>query len=124
SGAADGVLIEDVGIPGQPYVMTLKDIFEKNADLIEHCGKILAAQPATQLEVTRNRGTLTVTTSGLDHIDIYVDDHPAGPGMALTNDGRIRVSGLEAGELVEVLGFAQNVLRQRRRLPSARNRRT
>ena len=53
SGDADGVLIEDAGITGQPYAMTRRDIFRRNQDLIEHCGEILAAQPRTRLRVAR-----------------------------------------------------------------------
>jgi hypothetical protein len=46
SGQADGVVIEDNGIPGQPYFMTERDICASgdrgNSDLIRHCAEILA----------------------------------------------------------------------------------
>jgi hypothetical protein len=116
SGDADGVLIEDTGIAGQPYAMTERDIFEGNADLIEHCGEILAAQPWTQLEVARRGGNLTITTAGLDHVDVYSDGHPAGPGITLKGDGTVRVQLPDRTGVVEVAGFRQNIIRQRRRL--------
>jgi C-terminal processing protease CtpA/Prc len=37
SGAADGVPIEDLGIPGIPYAMTRNDLQNDNADLIAFC---------------------------------------------------------------------------------------
>jgi hypothetical protein len=116
SGDADGVLIEDSGIAGRPYAMTQRDIFESNADLIEHCGQILAAQPWTKLEVMRRGGTLKIVTAGLDHIDVYHDGHPAGPGRRLQRNGSIQARLPNRGGTVEVVGFSQGVIRQRRRL--------
>lgn len=73
SGGADGVLIEDSGVAGRSYAMTYRDIFDGNKDSIEHCAEILAAQPRTQLKVTRARGQLSITTRGLEHVDVYND---------------------------------------------------
>ncbi len=116
SGDADGVLIEDSGIAGQPYSMTERDIFRGNKDMIEHCGQVLAAQPWTQLKVTRRDGGLTVTTRGLDRIDVYSDGHPARRGMALKGNGTVRVRLHRGAGAIEVVGFSQNVVCQRRRL--------
>jgi hypothetical protein len=45
SGMSDGILIEDNGIPGRQYEMTVKDILasaeESNRDLIRHCVQLL-----------------------------------------------------------------------------------
>src|SRR4029453_6178568 len=49
SNGAEGTLVEDVGVPGQPYDMTRRDLFSGNRDLIEHCAAMLAAQPRTRL---------------------------------------------------------------------------
>src|SRR5690606_16537507 len=62
SGDADGTLIEDVGVQGQPYEMTRNDVFKQNRDLIEHCAAILAAQPRTRLEIRRVGRNLEVAT--------------------------------------------------------------
>jgi hypothetical protein len=91
SGDAEGMLIEDTGIAGQSYSMTQRDIFKKNIDLIEYCGKLLSGQPITQLNVVRSGRSLRITTAGLDHLDVYADGHPAGPGFALKGNGTIRV---------------------------------
>ena len=116
SGDADGVLIEDTGIAGQPYAMTRRDVFQGNIDLIEHCGQMLAAQPWTQLEITRRGGSLIVVTAGLDHIDVFCDGHPAGPGIPLKGDGTVRVKLPEKTATIEVVGFSQKIIRQRRRI--------
>lgn len=117
SGAADGTLIEDAGIAGQPYAMTEHDIFRDNADLLEHCGELLANQPSTRLEVTRRAKTLTIETAGLDALDIYGDGHPACPEIALQGDGTQRIPVPAASRVVEVVGIADDVVRQRRRVP-------
>jgi hypothetical protein len=116
SADAEGMLIEDTGIAGQPYSMTLRDIFQGNADLIEHCGQILSAQPLTQLQVAKSDRNLNITTVGLDHLDIYADGHPAGPGLPLKGNGTIRVPLPKGADVFEVVGFSQKAVRQRRRL--------
>ena len=83
SGVADGTLIEDAGIVGQSYDMTRDDIFHGNRDLMEYCGKILASQPRTRLNVSRSRGVLKIETQGLDQLDVYIDGHPgSSPGSS------------------------------------------
>ncbi len=123
SGAADGTLIEDAGIAGQPYAMTERDIFHDNADLLEHCGELLASQPSTRLEVTRRAKTLTIETAGLDALDIYGDGHPACSEIALPGDGTQRIPVPAASRVVEVVGIADDVVRQRRRVPVVSRRR-
>jgi hypothetical protein len=118
SGDAEGVLIEDAGIAGQPYFMTKRDIFDSNKDLIEHCARILASLPVTRLNVAREGENLTVTTSALDHIDVFIDGHPAFPGMQLSGDGTVRLQlPPGAGEL-DVVGYSAKSVRQRRHLPA------
>jgi hypothetical protein len=119
SGDADGMLIEDAGIPGQPYAMTRQDVLNGNEDLIEHCGEILAAQPRTRLIVRRRGRALTVETVGLDQLDLYVDGHPGGPPIALRGDGKQRVAVPAGAHEVEVVGFSKGVIRQRRLLTHA-----
>ncbi len=116
SGDAEGVLIEDSGIAGQPYAMTENDIFHDNVDLIERCGEILAARPRTKLAVTRAGRTLRIAAKGLDRLDVYGDNHPAGPTVHMKHDGAKHVV-LPAGlSEVEVSGFSEGEIRQRRRL--------
>lgn len=116
SGEADGVLIEDAGIAGQPYAMTRDDIFESNKNLIEHCGEILAAQPVTRLNVTRRGRALNIVTEGLQQLDISIDGHPGGAPIKLARDGVTTVPLPSGASVIEVTGFSGNVIRQRRRL--------
>jgi hypothetical protein len=117
TGDADGVLIEDSGIAGRSYSMTERDIFDGNKDLIDFCCKLLEAQPYTQLEVARRAGVLAITTEGLDRIDIYSDGHPALPTIRVKRDGTIRVRLPKGAGALEVVGYSENALLQRRRLP-------
>jgi hypothetical protein len=116
SGDAEGTLIEDTGIAGQPYSMTLRDIFQGNKDLIDFCGKILSAQPSTQLQAVKSGRSLKITTAGLDQIDIFADGHPTGAGLPLKGNGTVRLPLPKGAGSIEVVGFAQKVVRQRRRL--------
>ena len=117
SGDADGTLIEDVGIPGQPYEMTRDDLFCSNRDLIEQCGQLLASQPFTRLNVRQNGRTVMADTVGLDHLDLYVNGHPAAPPLMLRNQRMTtRIPMPAHARHVEIVGFATGVLRQRRRL--------
>jgi peptidase S41-like protein len=119
SGDADGTLIEDAGVPGQPYIMTRQDVFGGNRDLIERCGELLASQPFTRLVVHGRRPTLTVETVGLDQLDLYVDGHPGGVPIYLRGDGNHRVVVPAAARRVEVVGFSSGVVFQRRRVAFA-----
>jgi len=114
--AADGTLIEDAGVPGQPYEMTRNDIFRKNRDLIELCGELLASQPRTRLEVSRRGRRLSVRTAGLDQLDLYVNGHTGGTPVALNGRGSRSIALPAGAREVEVVGFAGGVVRQRRRL--------
>ncbi len=116
SGVADGTLIEDAGITGQSYEMTRDDVFHRNRDLMEYCGKILAAQPRTRLNVSRNRGVLKIQTQGLDQVDLYVNGHPGGTPISIQRDGERRLR-LPAGTRdIQVVGFSRGVTLQRRHL--------
>jgi hypothetical protein len=42
SASGDGIPIEDLGIPGQPYEMTRADLMNGNKDLIAHCIDLLS----------------------------------------------------------------------------------
>jgi len=116
SGDADGTLIEDAGIAGQTYAMTRNDILDENRDLIRQCAKLLAAQPWTRLNVNIDRGKLIIETAGLDQVDVYADGHAAGASLAIAQDGTHQIA-LDGGiQNIEVVGFAEKVVRQRRRL--------
>lgn len=117
SGAADGALIEDGGVVGQPYVMTGTDLFNGNSDLIEHCAAVLAAQPWTRMNVRQVGRSVEVESVGIDQLDIFIDGHPAGPPYKIAQDGKHRLK-IEAKkkQVIEIAGFTQDSLRQKRRI--------
>jgi len=116
SNDADGTLVEDAGISGQPYELTRDDIFRGNRDLIEKCGELLASQPRTKLKVARRGRALSVETAGLDQLDIYANGHPAVSPIPIVKDGIKRVILPVGSRDVEVVGFSSGTVRQRRRL--------
>jgi hypothetical protein len=116
SGDADGTLIEDAGIAGQTYAMTRNDILDGNRDLIRHCAKLLATQSWTRLNVNVDGDKVNIETAGLDQIDIFADGHAAGPSIGIGHDGTRLITLSPGMQRVEVVGYAEKVVRQRRRL--------
>jgi hypothetical protein len=61
--------------------MTRNDILNKNVDLIEHAGKLLAALPVFQMTAKiqpapGHKLNVRVETQNIDRIDFYLDGHP------------------------------------------------
>jgi hypothetical protein len=115
TGSADGVVIEDLGIPGHlRYDLTHEDLTNHNADLMAFCGRLLASEPVTGLEVQQRRPQeLRVTPMGLDRVDVYVDDHPL---TSLKVEGPIDVELPSGWFAIDVAGYVGGTLRQRRLL--------
>lgn len=81
-GAAAGTPIEDLGIvPDHLHQMTAADVLSGNPDLLAAAGALLATLPARTLACEVGAATatglpLTLTTTGLDRVDIAVDGRP------------------------------------------------
>ena len=116
SGDADGMLIEDAGIAGQPYEMTRHDVLESNQDLIKHCIGLLKQQPVTHMQVSLAKKVLTIQTEGLDRLDVYVDGHAACASIAVAHKDTQKVNIPAGAQQVEVVGFNEESICQRRRL--------
>ena len=79
AGDFDGAAIEDVGVQGhRSYAMTRRDLTGNNGDLRAMCGRLLATQPLTGLELTLRETTVRAAAKGLDRLDVYVDGRPVG----------------------------------------------
>jgi len=117
SGASEGLTIEDVGVAGTPYAMTRNDLLFGNGDLLMHCVELLRRQPQSALAVALDRAArqVTLTASGLDRIDAFVDGHPAG-SFAVREGASVAVPYPAAAKVLEAVGFAGEAIRQRRRL--------
>jgi hypothetical protein len=81
-GTAAGTPIEDLGIvPDQVHPMTADDVLNGNVDLLAAAGAILATLPVRSLTgelgpVTAAGLPVTLTTGGLDRVDVSVDGRP------------------------------------------------
>ena len=115
SGPNEGRPIEDVGIEGQQYSMTLDDLLFSNRDLIKHCIDVLQGQPFSQLRATVNPTTrkIAITTDGLQRVDVLYDGHP-GSTHALGATRRITLSYPQGAQFCELVGFSATGVCQRR----------
>jgi hypothetical protein len=119
SGAAEGVAIEDVGVSGhETYTMKKRDLTHDNSGLLAFCGELLSAQPSTSMSVERepdNPSRFTVTTKGLDRLDVVVDGRPR-QSLDLVDRTETTVAVANQWELLELSGYADDELKQRRRI--------
>jgi len=117
SGASEGLPIEDVGIEGRPYAMTMNDVMSDRRDLILHCLALLRAEPFSRLTMTvdTTQRSVVVTTQNLDLLDVMLDGHPGGT-HELAGAGPVTVTYPPGVHRVDLIGFAGEIVRQRRRL--------
>ncbi len=118
SGPNNGLPIEDVGISGTEYAMTVDDLLFDRRDLIAKCIATIKKQPFSRLTPTIDTATRTITvkTERLDLLDALVDGHPTGPSMAISDTRPGTVQYPANAKVVELIGFAGTEVRQRRRL--------
>ena len=112
-----GTPVEDLGVmPDELHRMTLRDVLEGNADLLDRAGVILAQGQARRLDVFADLDDddalqIEVETAGIDRVDAYVDDRPRASvdvvdGLTtftipdVPDARRLRADGLLAGALV------------------------
>jgi hypothetical protein len=119
TGTSEGVAIEDIGVRGdETYTLTKRDLIHDNSGLLAYCARILKAQPATSMTAAVDAddpSTLTVTTKGLDRLDVVVDGRPFA--SLDVDDRRSTAIALTQGwDQVELSGYSDNELKQRRRI--------
>ena len=117
--SSDGLPVEDVGINGTPYAMTLEDLFEDNKSLLSFCAGQLDRTDMTFMQVETARTALKVTTRGLDEIEVYADARPVEPVRAVV-DGVHEAARPRTGE-VTIIGRRAGAIRQRRLVPTGVN---
>jgi hypothetical protein len=90
-GQNSGVLLEDLGVKvDQIHKMTRRDLLQRNTDLIEHAGKILAIAEVQQLTAERKSSReVRVAYRNLDRIDAYLDDRPMGKSLTVKRSKQI-----------------------------------
>jgi hypothetical protein len=117
SGVNEGVPIEDVGITGSEYAMTRDDLLFDRRDLISRCLGLLREQTFSQLQpkVEQAAHRITVKTQGLDRLDVLLDGHPDST-HAIGQGGSVNLTYPANVHAVELIGFAGDVILQRRLL--------
>lgn len=81
-GRSAGTPVEDLGVrPDVRHRLTRADVAGANEDLMAEAARLLAGRPVRRLDVaTQARGSdvteLTLTTTGLDRVDVYLDGRP------------------------------------------------
>lgn len=118
SGANDGLPIEDVGISGTQYAMTVDDLLFDRRDLIAKCIATIKKQPFSRLNATIDTTArmITVKTERLDLLDALVDGHAVGPSIAISDAKPATIQYPAGTKVVELIGFVGTEVRQRRRL--------
>ena len=114
SGVADGLPIEDLGVPGIPYEMTLDDLLHENRDLIGFCAGLLAGVPRTAMKVDVGDNSVSVTTNGLDELETYADGRPF-EAVRNIGDGKQELPRPDA-ETIDFVGRRRGEICQRRRV--------
>jgi len=114
-GELSGTPVEDLGVvPDQRHGLTPDDLLQGNKDLLDRAGAILAALPLRRLSVSSSvvgsTLTLTITTEGIDRLDVYVDRRPVGSRDVTAPTITVTVPNTGAGEPVLVEAFSGDTL--------------
>jgi hypothetical protein len=116
-GAQAGTELEDLGVvPDERHSMTRADILNKNVDLIEHAGKLLASVPVVQMTTrleTGNGDTLKVQVAfqNIDRLDFYLDGHPLRSEALSADAASLAVEVAQTGARgLQLQGFRQGKL--------------
>ena len=121
--AQAGTELEDLGVvPDELHSMTRADILNKNVDLMEHAGKLLASMPVVQMTIKVAAGAgdtpkVQVDTQNIDRVDFYLDTRPqrSEPVSAETNSVTVELT-RKGGKVLQVQGFQQDKLVAARRM--------
>lgn len=121
-GSQAGILVEDLGVrPDVRYQMSQNDLLNGNVDLINQAGELLVSQPmrllATTSQRTGSRLRVTAQTSGMDRLDVYVNNRPIDTHDI--SDGQQTFEfDAAAGGVINLVGFKDGELVASRRFSS------
>jgi hypothetical protein len=118
-----GTELEDLGVvPDERHSMTRADILNKNVDLMEHAGKLLAGMPVVQMTIKIAPGAddtlkVQVDAQNVDRLDFYLDGHPQRSEALTAQPGSVAVELTRKGsKVLQLQGFRQDRLVAARRL--------
>ncbi len=113
SAGSDGIPVEDLGIAGTPYAMTRADLLDSNSDLVAFCGDLLAQQEYTAMRVTVTDASILVRTQALEELEVFADGRAHA---TVPIEGAATELPRPSAAMVELVGRAGGVVRQRRRI--------
>jgi hypothetical protein len=109
-GARFGQPVEDLGVvPDHRHQLTLRDLTEDNADLMEAAGKLLAERTPRVLtaevsSASNGVRTLSVQTTAVTSVDVYLNGRPIA--TAATEDGTAEIEiPATTGNVLRLEGF-------------------
>lgn len=115
-GVLAGTPLEDLGVtPDERHSMTRRDLLEGNVDLLERAGELLAQMPLRRLTTAASSdpdGTLVldVTTTGIQRLDVYVDDRPRATVDVADGPRRLTVTDVAGASRIRLDGYAEGAL--------------
>ena len=115
-GVRMGQPVEDLGvIPDVNYDLTMRDVLEDNADLMNAAGRLLAQKTPRLLQFAattagRKKRTLTITTAAIDSIDVYVNSRPVATSPTAATGTTTMTVAAAAGDVLRVEGFDDGTL--------------
>jgi hypothetical protein len=111
-GESAGLPLEDLGVrPDEVRQLTLRDVLERNVDLISRAAALLARRPTQALRVRRLRvRTCRVSCENLDRVDAYVDGHPLSTRETAPRRSRFTIMLPRAGTELRLEGFRHGQL--------------
>jgi hypothetical protein len=121
-GKRAGDPVEDLGVVSDRiHRMTRRDLLERNVDLIADVAQVLAERPrrAIAAQATPQPGgiELTLRTTGVDRVDVYVDGRPRETLDLTDGQHQLSVALDRSGpHTIDLHGFFQEELAVRRKL--------
>jgi C-terminal processing protease CtpA/Prc len=112
-----GTDIEDTGVSGSfRHPLTLRDLTDRNADLITYAGGLLASETVTSMNIEHTPHGMVVAVDGIDRVTVEVDG--VSQQSEAVVDGAASFEAIVDADqhLVEVVGYNATVACQRRRI--------
>jgi hypothetical protein len=121
-GANVGLPLEDLGVrPDRLHQVTRRDLLERNIDLVESAGALLAGLPKQRLTAAPDgRSGFRVACTNLDRVDAYLDDRPLSSQAVRRKSFRLAIpakSRFPGAKQLRLQGFRQGELVAATRVP-------
>lgn len=110
-GPRAGTPVEDLGVRTPlTHPLTRNDILNKNVDLINRAGELLAALPVRAMKLEMNGNAVKVVTSRMDRLDVYLEERPSFTFDVENGETTFELHGAQAAQTLEIRGFEKGEL--------------